>query len=213
MRVALVEDQRELRESWSKLINSFPDFICVAAYSSGEEALEKLPACNPEIVLMDIFLTGMSGIECTSTLKERLPKVQIIILTAVDDDEMVFRALEAGATGYLLKRTRPSDLRESLQEVLRGGAPMTSEIARRVVNSFRRRGLAREDLVKLTAREEEILVHLSKGYSNKEIGSHLDLGVETVRSHLKHIYEKLHVRCRAAAVAQFITSKTGGTKE
>lgn len=208
LRIALVEDQCEMRESWSRLIRSFPDFACICTCASAEDALRDLPPLEPDVILMDIFLPKMSGIECTSQLKEILPRTQIIMLTAVDDDEMIFRALEAGANGYLLKRTRPTDLRNALLDVLRGGAPMTSEIARRVVESFRRRGKAIEDVVGLTTREEEILVQLSKGYSNKEIADKLALGVETVRSHLKHIYEKMHVRSRTEAVARYMTSKS-----
>ena len=207
LRIALVEDLHELRESWSRLIRSFPDFACICTCASAEDALRDLPALRPDVILMDIFLPKMSGIECTVQLKEMLPRTQIIMLTAVDDDEVVFRALEAGANGYLLKRIRPADLRSALLDVLRGGAPMTSEIARRVVESFRRRGKAREEIVGLTAREEEILIQLSKGYSNKEIADRLELGVETVRTHLKHIYEKMHVRSRTEAVARYITSK------
>jgi DNA-binding NarL/FixJ family response regulator len=159
------------------------------------------------VVLMDIFLPRMSGIECTAQLKVLRPETQIVILTAVDDDELVFLALEAGADGYLLKRTRPEDLRNALMDVLSGGAPMTSEIARRVVESFRQRARTRDDFVRLTTREEEVLVMLSKGYSNKEIADRIDLSVDTVRSHLKHIYEKMHVRSRAEAVARYMTSK------
>lgn len=201
-RIALVEDKPDIRESWSRLIASFEDFSCVCVCSSGEEALRLIPAAQPDVVLMDIFLPRMSGIECTSRLKALLPKTQILILTAVDDDEMVFLALEAGADGYLLKRTKPADLRAALLDVRTGGAPMTSEIARRVVESFRRKTRNRDE-VGLTAREEEILVLLSKGYSNKEIADRLNLGVETVRTHLKHIYEKMHVRSRTEAVARY----------
>jgi DNA-binding NarL/FixJ family response regulator len=173
--------------------------------------LKQIPAARPDVILMDIFLPRMSGIECTSQLKELLPKSQIVILTAVDDDEMVFLALEAGANGYLLKRTKPTDLRAALLDVLSGGAPMTSEIARRVVESFRRTAKTRFDEVRLTAREEEVLVMLSKGYSNKEIADKIDLSVETVRSHLKHIYEKMHVRSRTEAVARYMTSKNAAS--
>jgi DNA-binding NarL/FixJ family response regulator len=201
-RIALVEDKPDIRESWSRLIASFADFSCVCICSSGEEALRLIPAAQPDVVLMDIFLPRMSGIECTSRLKALLPKTQILILTAVDDDEMVFLALEAGADGYLLKRTKPADLRAALLDVRTGGAPMSSEIARRVVESFRRKTRNRDE-VGLTAREEEILVMLSKGYSNKEIADRLNLGVETVRTHLKHIYEKMHVRSRTEAVARY----------
>ena len=132
LKVALVEDQPKVRESWMKLINSFPDFVCACGCATGEEALRVIPQEQPDVVLMDIFLPRMSGIECTVRLKELLPQAQIVILTAMDDQELVFLALEAGADGYLLKRTKPADLRASLLDVLGGGAPMTSQIARRV---------------------------------------------------------------------------------
>jgi DNA-binding NarL/FixJ family response regulator len=210
LRIALVEDKPDVRESWARLIGAFKDFACVCQCGSGEEALKAIPAAKPDVVLMDIFLPRMSGIECTARLKEVLPKTPIVILTMSDDDEVVFRALQAGADGYLLKRTKPADLRAALLDVLSGGAPMTSEIARRVVEAFRQKGRARDDAVTLTAREEETLVLLTKGFSNKEIADHLNLGIETVRSHLKHIYEKMHVRSRAEAVARYITGRSGG---
>ena len=206
-RVVLVEDQAGVRDSWSKLINSLPGFSCVTVCSSGEEALRVIPSIAPDVVLMDIFLPRMSGIECTARLKELLPKTQIIILTAVDDDELVFMALEAGADGYLLKRTKPEDLRAAMLDVLGGGAPMTSEIARRVVESFRKASRLPKQTVHLSAREEEVLILLSKGYSNKEIAGQLTISAETVGSHLKHIYEKMHVRSRAEAVAHYMTAK------
>jgi len=205
--VALVEDKRDVRESWSKLIDSLPEFTCVYQCATGEEAVRVIPGVQPNIVLMDIFLPRMSGIECTTRLKMVLPNTPIVILTASDDDEMVFLALEAGADGYLLKRTKPTDLRTALLDVMSGGAPMTSEIARRVVQSFRQKSRAFDPAVSLTAREEETLVLLSKGYSNKEIAEKLSLSVETVRSHLKHIYEKMHVRSRAEAVAHYMSRK------
>jgi DNA-binding NarL/FixJ family response regulator len=207
VKVALVEDKRDVRESWSKLIGSLPNFSCICKCASGEEALRMIPAATPDVVLMDIFLPRMSGIECTARLKLVLPKTPIVILTGSDDDEMVFLALEAGADGYLLKRTKPADLQDALLEVMSGGAPMTSEIARRVVESFRQKNRGRDDSISLTAREEETLVLLSKGYSNKEIADKLTLSVETVRSHLKHIYEKMHVRSRAEAVARYMTAR------
>jgi len=208
VRVVLVEDKPGVRDSWVKLINSLPGFSCVNTCASGEEALRVIPAVNPEVVLMDIFLPRMSGIECTARLKLQLPKIQILILTAVEDDELVFMALESGADGYLLKRTKPEDLRAAMLDVLGGGAPMTSEIARRVVESFRRAGKQQpKPSVHLTTREEEVLILLSKGYSNKEIASQLSIGAETVGSHLKHIYEKMHVRSRTEAVARYMTDK------
>jgi DNA-binding NarL/FixJ family response regulator len=205
LKIVLVEDKADLRANWSRLINSFPDFSCVGVCGSGEEALRIVPSLRPDIVLMDIFLPRMSGIECTTRLKELLPKTQVVMLTGVDDNELVFMALSAGADGFLLKRTKPADLRAALLDVVRGGAPMTSEIARRVVESFRRPPKSPGQTVRLSAREEEVLILLTKGYSNKEIASSLSLGVETVGSHLKHIYEKLHVRSRSQAVARYIT--------
>jgi DNA-binding NarL/FixJ family response regulator len=209
IKVALVEDRRDMRESWSRLVDSLDDFKCVCVCASGAEALRAIPEAQPDVVLMDIFMPKMSGIECTSRLKEILPKTPIVILTTSDDDEMVFLALQAGADGYLLKRMKPSDLRMALLEVLGGGAPMSSEIARRVVESFRAKGATRDESVSLTAREEETLVLLTKGFSNKEIADQLHLGIETVRSHLKRIYEKMHVRSRAEAVARYMSGRAG----
>ena len=178
-RVVLVNDRAGVRESWCKLINSMPGFSCVSACSSGEEAVRVIPTIAPDVVLMDILLPRMSGIECTAQLKALLPKMQILILTAVEDDKMVFMALEAGADGYLLKRTKPEDLRAAMLDVLGGGAPMTSEIARRVVESFRRARKLPKPTIHLSAREEEVLILLSKGYSNKEVAAQLSIGAET----------------------------------
>jgi len=207
VRVVLVEDKPGVRDSWVKLINSLPGFSCIQTCVSGEDALRVIPSLNPDVVLMDIFLPRMSGIECTARLKLQLPKIQILILTAVEDDELVFMALESGADGYLLKRTKPEDLKAAMLDVLGGGAPMTSEIARRVVESFRRASRQTKGTVHLTTREEEVLILLSKGYANKEIADQLSISAETVGSHLKHIYEKMHVRSRAEAVARYMTSR------
>ena len=205
--VAIVEDQRELRESWTHLINSFPEFSCVCTCASGEEAVRMVPAAIPDIILMDIFLVRMSGIECTARLKATLPRARIVMLTASTDDELVFLALEAGADGYLLKRTQPEELRAAMLDVLSGGAPMTSEVARLVVASFKKKSQQRDETIRLSAREEETLVLLSKGYSNKEIADRLSVSIETVRSHLRHAYEKLHVRSRAEAVGRYMASR------
>jgi DNA-binding NarL/FixJ family response regulator len=209
LRVALVEDQRDTRESWQRLISSFPDFECICTCASAEEALRMIPLVKPDVVLMDVFLPRMSGIECTSRLKSMLPQTPIVILTASDEDEILFLALESGADGYLLKRTKPMELRTALLDVLNGGAPMTSEIARHVVASFRRKGSGLDPSISLTIREEEILVLLTKGYSNKEIADYLSLSIETVRSHLKNIYTKMHVRSRAEAVAHYMAKRPG----
>ena len=208
IKVALVEDQPKVRESWIKLINSFPDFECICACATGEEALRVIPAESPEVVLMDIFLPRMSGIECTVRLKALLPQTQIIILTAMDDQELVFLALEAGADGYLLKRTKPTDLRTALLDVLGGGAPMTSQIARRVIESFRQKTKIPDESARLSVREEQILVLLSQGHANKMIADKLGLSIDTVCSHLKHVFTKLHVSSRTEAVVRYMASKT-----
>jgi DNA-binding NarL/FixJ family response regulator len=208
VKVALVEDQPKVRESWIKLINSFPDFKCICACSTGEEAVRVIPGEAPDVVLMDIFLPRMSGIECTVRLKTLLPQIQIVILTAMADQELVFLALEAGADGYLLKRTKPSDLRAALLDVLGGGAPMTSQIARRVIESFRQKAKIRDESTRLSMREEQILMLLSQGHSNKMIAYKLELSIDTVCTHLKHVFNKLHVNSRTEAVVRYMASKT-----
>jgi len=208
IKVALVEDQPKVRESWIKLIDSFSDFTCICACATGEEAVRIVPPAQPDVVLMDIFLPRMSGIECTVRLKELLPQAQIVILTAMDDQELVFLALEAGADGYLLKRTKPSDLRTALLDVLGGGAPMTSQIARRVIESFRQKSKLRDETTRLSIREEQILMLLSQGFSNKQIADKLELSIDTVCSHLKHVFTKLHVSSRTEAVIRYMASKT-----
>jgi DNA-binding NarL/FixJ family response regulator len=207
IKVALVEDQPRVRASWTQFINSFSDFTCICACATGEEALRIIPPGQPDVVLMDLFLPRMSGLECTSRLKGLLPQTPIVVLTAMDDDDLVFMALEAGADGYLLKRTKPADLRAALLEVLGGGAPMTSEIARRVILSFRQKAPIRDESALLSVREEQILVLLSRGYSNKMIADKLGLSIETVCGHLKHVYNKLHVNSRTQAVVRYMTSK------
>ncbi|HXI69112.1 MAG TPA: response regulator transcription factor [Verrucomicrobiae bacterium] len=212
IKVALVEDQPKARESWIKLINSFPDFACICACATGEEALRIIPQEQPDVVLMDLFLPRMSGLECTVRIKELLPKTQIVILTAMDDQELVFLALEAGADGYLLKRTKPADLRAALLDVLAGGAPMTSQIARRVIESFRQKSKARDESLRLSIREEQILMLLSQGYANKLIADKLELSIDTVCSHLKHVFNKLHVSSRTEAVIRYMATKTSRQK-
>jgi DNA-binding NarL/FixJ family response regulator len=207
-RVGLVEDEPNVRESWCRLINSLPDFACVCACISGEEALRIIPQHQPNVVLMDIYLPRMSGIECTARLKAILPQVQIVILTAMDDQELVFLALEAGADGYLLKRTRPSELRQALLDVLSGGVPMTSQIARLVIESFRQKAKTKDDSSELSLREEQILQLISQGYSNKMIADKLQISIDTVCTHLRRVFVKLHVSSRTEAVVRYIASKT-----
>lgn len=208
--VALVEDQEDLCRSWVQIIKSFDGFECLCTCASAEEAVRAIPVARPDVILMDIRLPRMSGIECTSRLKGMLPATPIVILTVLDDDELIFRALEAGADGYLLKRSKPADLRAALLDVLNGGAPMSSAIARRVVRSFRSPPANPRNEAHLSARETEVLGLLSRGLSNKEIADQMGLSVETVRSYLKTIYEKLHVRCRTEAVIRYQANRPAG---
>jgi len=176
----------------------------VCACDSAEEALRQVPKLEPDVVLMDIHLPNLSGIECTARLKQLLPKTPVIMLTVYADPERIFKALQAGANGYLLKRTPPPKLLEAIKDVLSGGAPMTGEIARQVVESFKPSKTAKDAAVSLTRREQEILEALSQGYSNKEIASRLNVSFDTVRTHLRHIYEKVHVNSRSGAVAWYL---------
>lgn len=207
IKVALVEDQTTIRENWTRLINSFPDFTCVCPCVSAEDALANIPQANPDVVLMDIFLPRMSGIECTARLKMKLPDVQIVMLTAMDNQELLFMALEAGADGYLLKRTKPSELRRALLDVLGGGVPMTSQIARRLIASFRKTAKSTDESTRLSAREEQILQLVSIGHSNKLIAEKLEMSYETVCTHLKRVFKKLHVNSRTEAAILYMNSK------
>jgi DNA-binding NarL/FixJ family response regulator len=207
VKVALVADPPEIRR-WIKLINFVPDFTCICACATGEEALLAIPREQPDVVLMDIVLPRMSGIECTVRLKELLPQTPVIIFTAMDHQELVFMALEAGADGYLLKRTKPPDLRTALLDVLRGGAPMTSQIARCVIESFRQMPGFRNESKRLSLREEQILMLLCQGYANSLIAGKLNLSINTVCVHLKHVFQKLQVGSRTEAVIHYLASKT-----
>jgi DNA-binding NarL/FixJ family response regulator len=207
-RLALVEDQAEIREDLLQLLESFMEFNCVCVCASGEEALEQIPATHPEVILMDIILPRMSGIECTARLKQLLPDARILMFTSSDDEELIFPALEAGADGYLLKQVERATLRAALLNLLNGDVPMTSGIARRVANYFRDRAKLRHRFVQLTPRENELLALLSKGYSNKEIAAKLSLSAETIHGYLKNVYKKMHVHSRAEAVMKYMSHQT-----
>jgi DNA-binding NarL/FixJ family response regulator len=202
--VGTVEDNRDFRNTLSRYLNEAPGFKCVAECSSAEDALKILPKTAPEVVLMDIHLPNMSGMACTRRLKDICPGIQILILTVYEDNEKVFGALKAGASGYLLKRADPADILRAIQEVKQGGAPMSSQIARQVVQSFREDTDESRKVEELSEREEEILEQLAKGYSTKEIADRTSVSVNTVRTHLQHIYEKLHVRSRTEAVLKYL---------
>lgn len=203
--VALVEDDEGIREMLSRVVQRSARLKLVAAVSSGEEALERLPALSPEVVIMDLRLPGMSGIDCTRLLRKAVPKTQVLVLTVFGESDQVFQALEAGASGYLLKRTSRREIVEAVEQVWGGGAPMSAEVARKVVESFRRAPAAPgQGTEQLTPREEEVLAHLAKGYVTKEIADALSISADTVRFHLKHIYEKLHVRSRTEALLKYL---------
>lgn len=200
----MVEDNVSLRVSWARLITNAPGFQCVCVCGSSEEALKKVPAAMPDVVLMDINLPKMSGIQCTALIKQRLPQVQILIVTVHSDNDQIFSALQAGASGYLLKRTGPTGLLEAIRDVMGGGAPMSGEIARKIIASFQRPAHAPPEEARLTPREADILGLLTRGYANKEIAEHLGVGYETVRTHLCNIYQKLHVRSRTEAAVKYL---------
>jgi DNA-binding NarL/FixJ family response regulator len=203
-----VDEQASVRASWCKFINAFSGFACVCGCSSGEEALQKIPSHQPDVVLVDIFLPQMSGIECTKRLKALLPKTWIVMLTAVEDMEWVFRALQAGADGYLLKRTTPADLRMALLDVLSGGAPLTNLIARRVVASFRQKAKRPAPSLPLSFKEEQVLRLLTQGLSTKLIAKKLALSIDTVGCHLKKVFTKLRVSSRTQAAIHYMAFKT-----
>jgi DNA-binding NarL/FixJ family response regulator len=211
-KVAIVEDNATLRQYLSDLISGTPDHKCVCACASAEEAVVKIPGEKPDVVLMDIHLPGESGIACTARLHEKMPNLQVIMLTVYKDIKMIFQAMKAGACGYVLKRSDDKDILDAIAEVRAGGAPMTSEIARMVVRSFMEKPEESTATEQLSARENEILALLAEGLSNKEIGTRLDISFGTVRTHLMHIYEKLHVRCRTEAAAMYLRSNPPGMR-
>jgi DNA-binding NarL/FixJ family response regulator len=204
--VAIVEDNAVMRKTFRQWIDAAPGFRCVFDCATAEEAVVEIPRVKPDVVLMDIHLPGESGIACTAQLKEKLPGLQVIILTVYRNHELIFQALQAGACGYLLKRSNPEELLKAILEVRSGGAPMTSEIARMLVEAFQKKPSAVIASDGLTQRESEILGWLSEGLSNKEIADRVKISYDTVRAHLRHIYEKLHVRGRTEAVRKYLKS-------
>src|SRR5438093_9761864 len=206
--IAIVEDNAVMRKSFRQWIDAAPGFRCVFACATAEEAVAEIPRLKPDVVLMDIHLPGESGVACTARLKEELPTVQVIMLTVYRNQELIFQALQAGGCGYLLKRSSPTELLKAIAEVRTGGAPMTGEIARMVVEAFQRKPASVATTDELTTRESEILALLSEGLSNKEIADRVDISYDTVRAHLRHIYEKLHVRGRTEAVRMYLKSSS-----
>jgi DNA-binding NarL/FixJ family response regulator len=204
IKVAIVEDNEKIREGLAALIDGSEGFQCSAAYETAEEALRHLPAYHPDVVLMDIQLPKMSGIECVARLKDQNSDTQFMMLTVYEDDEKVFKSILAGATGYILKRTPPAELLEAIRNLHEGGSPMSDQIARKVVQAFQQMGKSSKETENLSERELEILSYLSKGYQDKEIAEHFFLSIKTVRTHLRNIYQKLHVRSRTEAVLMYL---------
>jgi DNA-binding NarL/FixJ family response regulator len=201
--LAIVEDLDEVREGLKQFISLNPEFIVLDTFQTAEEALYDLPQLNPDIVIMDINLPGMSGIECIRQVKKKTPRTQFMMFTVYENDEKVFEALKAGASGYLLKNTGLLQLIEALQELHGGGSPMSANIARKLVTMFREEHKDEEPLATLSKRENEILQLLSKGLLYKEISDQLTISVGTVRQHIHKIYEKLHVQNRTEALNKF----------
>ena len=204
--VALVEDNGELRGHLASIINGAEGFRVEGSYPTAEEAIRLLPSHPADVALIDIQLPKLSGVDCVRRLRAILPSLQALMFTVYEDSDKIFAALEAGACGYLLKRTPPDEMLNAIREVHQGGSPMSGFIARKVVQSFRKMAAqSASSLAKLSAREEEILSFVAKGFHNKEIGVELHISTETVRVHLRNIYEKLHVNSRSEAVVKFLT--------
>ncbi len=204
IKVAIVEDDDWIRENLASQINLAPGYRCVSSYRTGEEALAKLPNDGPDVVLMDINLPGLSGIECVRRLKALRPSLSILMLTVYEESDQIFDSLRAGASGYLLKRSAEAELLDAIAQVHQGGSPMSSLVARKVVQFFNHLGDAAPELQRLTPRETEILKLLSRGAAYKEIGNQLSLSIHTVRMHIRGIYGKLQVHSRGEAVAKYL---------
>ena len=208
--VSIVEDDAGVRDGLTRLLGRARDFRCLGAYPDAETALRELPEARPDVVLMDINLPGIDGVECVRRLKEREPTLPIVMLTVHQAPKRVFEALAAGAVGYLLKQTPPAELLEALRDVHSGGAPMSSQIARKVVQSFQTPPSSGTDY-DLSPRERDILQRLAKGYLIKEVADQLDISFDTVRTHIRRMYDKLHVHSRAQAVAKYYEASATGS--
>jgi DNA-binding NarL/FixJ family response regulator len=201
--VSIVEDDPNLCKGLARLIGQTRDIRCLGSYATGEDALREIPQKPPEVVLMDINLPGMDGIECVRKLKELKPSLRIVMVTIYENPERIFKALSTGAIGYVLKHEPPAELLDAIRDAHRGGAPMSSQIARKVVQFFQSNvpvGKAED----LSGREREVLDMLAKGYLIKEIADQLELGFDTVRTYIRRIYEKMHVHSRSQAVAKYL---------
>lgn len=204
IKVCIVEDNAGMRESFAQLLNQAPGVRCVHAYASGEEAVRDMVSRQPDVALVDIHLPGIDGIECVARLKTQMPKLQVLMLTRYEQSDLIFDSIRAGASGYLLKNTPPVELIQAVEQVHAGGAPMTMQIARKVIDHFRHIQKPSSEVEKLTPREQEVLGLLAKGYLYKEISDSLQISINTLRNHLRAIYEKLHVHSRTEATVKFL---------
>ncbi len=204
IKVAIVDDDDGIRSSLASLIRRAPSLRLVGDYADAESALKELPHRPPDVVLMDINLPGMNGVECVRQLKGSLPAVQFLMLTVYEDSDSLFNSLKAGASGYLLKRTASVRLLEAIRDVHGGGSPMTPQLARRVVHYFSRPAEGDASVSRLTPGEKDFLDQLAKGYAYKEIADRMSISIDTVRSYVRTVYEKLHVHSRTEAVVKYL---------
>jgi DNA-binding NarL/FixJ family response regulator len=204
IKVCIVDDNADIRESVTALLNSVPGIACLGAYASTEAAVRDIPSQKPDVALVDINLPGINGIGCVARLKTRLPSLQVLMLTRYEQSDLIFDSIRAGASGYLLKHTPANELIQAIEQVHAGGAPMTMQIARKVIEHFREIPQPTSELEKLTTREQEVLALLAKGYLYKEIADELKISINTLRNHLRTIYDKLHVHTRTEATLKYI---------
>ena len=208
IKVAIFEDNKVLRESLQKLVNSRDDMVCTGAFSDANKLTRDMQSANPDVVLMDINMPGVSGIEAVLLIKEKFPATQILMQTVFEENDKIFAALCAGASGYMLKKTSPQKMIEAIHETYEGGAPMTPSVAMKVLQMFRGQSAsAKNEFIVLSEREKEILGWLVKGKSYNAIGEACFVSIDTVKTHVKHIYEKLHVHSKSEAVAKAIQQK------
>jgi len=201
--ISIVEDDRDTQKHLEALLNGDPSLRCISSYPTGEAAVTGIPNDKPDVLLMDINLPGMNGIECVQKLKEKVPGMKILMLTAYQESDLIFNSLRAGASGYLLKKTLSTDLIPAIELARAGGAPMSMQIARKVMDHFHKISQPASEVDKLTEREREILSLLANGKMYKEIGDQLGIALNTVKNHIQHIYEKLHVQSRIQAAKKF----------
>lgn len=204
--VSIVEDNAGTRNNLLAFLGTAPHLRCLSSYASAEEALKGIPVEKPDVALVDINLPSMSGIECVARLKEQLPGLQVLMLTRFEEPDLIFKALGAGASGYLLKKSLPDEIFDAIEQVHAGGAPMSMQIARKVVDHFHEIKQPGSEVEKLSKRELEVLTLLAKGYLYKEIGAKLNLSLSSVRTYVQRVYEKLHVQSRTQATVKFLTS-------